>query len=54
MRATFDLRPAAIVRDLDLKRPIYSGRRPTVTSARAGFTWEELNRLDDFKSAVGA
>ena len=29
----FDLRPAAIIRDLDLRRPIYSRPRPTATSA---------------------
>jgi S-adenosylmethionine synthetase len=53
--ATFDLRPAAIVRDLDLKRPIYQA-----TAAyghfgrdRAEFTWEQLSRLDDFMRAVG-
>ncbi|MEI6497786.1 MAG: methionine adenosyltransferase [Actinomycetota bacterium] len=55
VRGTFDLRPAAIVRDLDLKRPIYQqtaayghfGRN------RPDFTWEHLSRLDAFTSAVG-
>jgi S-adenosylmethionine synthetase len=50
----FDLRPAAIVRDLDLRRPIY---RRTAAYGHFGrsekeFTWESLSRLDDFKSAV--
>ncbi len=56
VRSTFDLRPAAIVRDLDLKRPIYQA-----TAAyghfgrnRPEFTWEQLSRLDDFMRAVGA
>ena len=55
MREVFDLRPAAIVRDLDLKRPIY---RKTAAYGHFGrdlpeFTWEQVSRLDDFKAAVG-
>ena len=51
----FDLRPAAIVRDLDLKRPIY---RKTATYGHFGrsekeFTWEETLRVDDMKQALG-
>jgi len=49
----FDLRPAAIVRDLDLKRPIYKRSAAYGHFGRAGFPWEELSRLDEFKSAVG-
>jgi S-adenosylmethionine synthetase len=56
VRQVFDLRPAAIVRDLDLKRPIY---RATAAYGHFGrnrpeFTWEQLSRLDDFMSALGA
>jgi S-adenosylmethionine synthetase len=52
----FDLRPAAIIRDLDLRRPIY---RRTAAYGHFGrsekdFSWEQLSRLDSFKSAVGA
>jgi S-adenosylmethionine synthetase len=55
VRATFDLRPAAIVRDLKLKRPIY---RPTAAYGHFGrelpdFEWEKLSRLTDFTSAAG-
>jgi S-adenosylmethionine synthetase len=55
VREVFDLRPAAIVRDLDLKRPIY---RKTAAYGHFGrplpeFTWEHVTRLDDFKAAVG-
>jgi S-adenosylmethionine synthetase len=55
VRSVFDLRPAAIVRDLDLKRPIY---RKTAAYGHFGralpeFTWETVSRLDDYKSAVG-
>ena len=54
VRDVFDLRPGAIVRDLDLKRPIYS---KTAAYGHFGrnepeFTWEALSRLSDFKSAV--
>jgi len=51
----FDLRPAAIIRDLDLRRPIY---RKTAAYGHFGrnekdFSWEQVNKLDDFKSALG-
>jgi S-adenosylmethionine synthetase len=52
----FDLRPAALIRDLDLRRPIY---RRTAAYGHFGrnekeFSWEQLSRLDAFKSALGA
>ncbi len=55
VRDTFDLRPAAIVRDLELKRPIY---KKTAAYGHFGrnlptFTWEQLSRLDTFMAAVG-
>jgi S-adenosylmethionine synthetase len=51
----FDLRPAAIVRDLELKRPIY---RKTAAYGHFGrsekdFTWEDTPRVDDLKQALG-
>ncbi len=53
---TFDLRPAAIIRDLDLRKPIF--RRTAAYGhfgrTEKGFTWEVLSRLDDFKSAIAA
>jgi S-adenosylmethionine synthetase len=56
VRDVFDLRPAAIVRDLDLKRPIF---RKTAAYGHFGrslpeFTWEHVSRLADFKAAIGA
>jgi S-adenosylmethionine synthetase len=53
VRSTFDLRPGAIVRDLDLKRPIYRRTAAYGHFGRAGFPWEELGRLHEFKAAVG-
>ncbi len=55
VREVFDLRPAAIARDLDLRRPIY---RKTAAYGHFGrndpdFTWEQTNRVDALKSALG-
>ncbi len=52
----FDLRPAAIIRDLDLLRPIYA---QTAAYGHFGrelpdFTWERTDRVDALKSAAGA
>ncbi len=49
----FDLRPGAIVRDLDLKKPGYKRTAAYGHFGRAGFTWEDVSRLDEFKAAVG-
>jgi S-adenosylmethionine synthetase len=54
VRTVFDLRPGAIVRDLDLKRPIYRNTAAYGHFGRPGLPWEELTRLDEFTSAVGA
>ncbi len=50
----FDLRPAAIIRDLNLKRPIY---RKTAAYGHFGredqdFTWEKTDRAEALKSAI--
>jgi S-adenosylmethionine synthetase len=51
----FDLRPAAIVRDLDLRRPIFQRTAAYGHFGRSDkeFTWEALSRLEDFKRALG-
>jgi S-adenosylmethionine synthetase len=59
INATFDLRPAAIVEDLDLLRPIY---RPTAAYGHFGrtsadgvdnaFTWERTDRVEALQSAL--
>ena len=54
VRSTFDLRPGAIVRDLDLKRPIYKKSAAYGHFGRDEFPWEQLGKLDDLKSALGA
>ena len=52
---TFDLRPGAIIRDLDLRRPIY---RRTAAYGHFGrdeadFAWERADRVDALRAAVG-
>ncbi|GAA4185135.1 methionine adenosyltransferase [Streptosporangium oxazolinicum] len=49
----FDLRPAAIIRDLDLLRPIYSGTSAYGHFGREGFSWESTDRSDALRSAAG-
>jgi S-adenosylmethionine synthetase len=51
----FDLRPAAILRDLDLRKPIY---KKTAAYGHFGrdekeFSWEQTTRVDELKSALG-
>ncbi|MDQ0944621.1 S-adenosylmethionine synthetase [Streptomyces sp. V1I1] len=51
----FDLRPAAIIRDLDLLRPVYA---QTAAYGHFGrelpdFTWERTDRADDLRRAAG-
>ncbi|MEJ5868684.1 methionine adenosyltransferase [Pseudokineococcus sp. 5B2Z-1] len=55
IREVFDLRPAALVRDLDLLRPIYA---PTAAYGHfgrelPGFTWERTDRVEALRAAVG-
>jgi S-adenosylmethionine synthetase len=54
VREVFDLRPAAIIADLDLRRPIF---RPTAAYGhfgREGFPWERTERADELRAAAGA
>ena len=51
----FDLRPAAIIRDLDLRRTIYSRTAAYGHFGREdqGFAWERRDRVDELREAVG-
>ncbi|GEK80516.1 methionine adenosyltransferase [Agrococcus baldri] len=51
----FDLRPGAIVRDLELRRPIYRQTAAYGHFGRElpGFTWERLDRVDALRAAAG-
>ena len=48
----FDLRPAAIVRDLDLLRPIYRATSAYGHFGRDGFSWEETGRTEALRAAL--
>ena len=57
----FDLRPLAIVEDLDLLRPIYRATaayghfgRTSAVGVDNGFTWERTDRVEALQRAVGA
>jgi S-adenosylmethionine synthetase len=50
----FDFRPAAIIRDLDLARPIYRETAAYGHFGRKEFPWEATDRVDALRSAVGA
>ncbi len=49
----FDLRPAAIIRDLDLLRPIYTATSSYGHFGRDGFPWESTDRAAALRSVVG-
>jgi S-adenosylmethionine synthetase len=51
VEALFDLRPAAIIRDLDLRRPLYQRTAAYGHFGRSdqGFTWEQTSRVDDLR-----
>jgi len=50
----FDLRPAAIIRDLELRRPIYQKTAAYGHFGRTdqGFAWEQTPRVDDLRRAL--
>lgn len=56
VREVFDLRPLAIINDLDLRRPVY---KKTAAHGHFGrnepeFTWERLDRVEALRSAASA
>jgi S-adenosylmethionine synthetase len=55
VRDVFDLRPAAILKALDLRRPVFKDTAAYGHFGREGdsFTWERTDRVDDLKSALG-
>ena len=55
----FDLRPGAIIEDLELLRPIYTATaayghfgRLSAEGVENGFTWERLDRVEQLRAAV--
>jgi len=56
VREHFDLRPAAILRDLDLRRPIFTKTAAYGHFGREDrdFTWERTDKADALRAAAGA
>lgn len=50
--SVFDLRPAGMIADLDLLRPIYKETTVYGHFGRPGFPWEETNRVEALKDAL--
>jgi S-adenosylmethionine synthetase len=55
VNANFDLRPGAIVRDLDLRRPVYQQTAAYGHFGRTGdgFTWERTDKADQLRTQAG-
>jgi S-adenosylmethionine synthetase len=51
LREAFDFRPAAIIRDLDLRRPIYEDTAAYGHFGRKEFPWEATDRADELRRA---
>ena len=56
VRKVFDLRPAAIIDELDLKRPIYLKTAAYGHFGRTDveFPWEKTNKVEELKAAIAA
>ena len=54
MKKVFDLRPSAIIRQLDLRRPIYRRLAAYGHMGREdlGVTWEKTDRTEELKAAL--
>ena len=52
VRDTFDFRPAAIIRDLDLRRPLYRATAAYGHFGRKDFPWEATDRADELRRAA--
>jgi S-adenosylmethionine synthetase len=53
IREVFDLRPAGIIRDLELKRPCFRQTAAYGHFGRPEFAWERTNRVDALKKKLG-
>ena len=50
IRKVFDLTPAGIIKQLDLKRPIYRSTATYGHFGREEFSWEKTDKLEELKS----
>jgi S-adenosylmethionine synthetase len=54
VREVFDLRPAAIIRDLELRKPVFGPTAAYGHFGREDFAWESTDRADALRAAAGA
>ncbi|HZN40589.1 MAG TPA: methionine adenosyltransferase domain-containing protein, partial [Planctomycetota bacterium] len=54
IREVFDLRPASIIRDLELKRPVFRRTASYGHFGRQEFAWERLNRVEQLRKKLGS
>ncbi len=52
VRKVWSLKPASIIKDLDLLNPIYSATAAYGHFGRESFSWEKINKIDQLKEAV--
>ncbi|MCL1924259.1 MAG: methionine adenosyltransferase domain-containing protein, partial [Defluviitaleaceae bacterium] len=48
----FDLRPGAIIKNLDLKKPIYSETSSYGHFGKEGLPWEKTDKIEELKNAI--
>jgi len=53
IRKVFDLRPAAIIKDLELKKPVFRRSAAYGHFGRAEFAWERTNRVEALRKELG-
>lgn len=53
IRELFSMKPASIIKTLDLQRPIYSATASYGHFGRNDFPWEKLDRVADIKRSLG-
>jgi S-adenosylmethionine synthetase len=55
VQENFDLRPGAILRDLELRRPVYQPTAAYGHFGRSGdsFTWERTDKADQLRTQAG-
>ncbi len=53
VKAVFDLSPTGIIRDLDLKRPIYLDTATYGHFGKDSYTWEKTDKIKELQKAVG-
>ncbi len=53
IKENFDLRPAAIIKNLDLRRPIYKATSAYGHFGRDNFSWEKLDKVEILREKAG-